>query len=128
MESVTSQDSQALLPQLAEAREKLDGLVRDLRAADAELEGLSAERRQHGLLSDACGALEKLRETGGAELFWGDRASAAGEEHVRPARGRVDVFQKRVSGIEDRRQALVGGVRQQEYQAGLLEDDLFEAQ
>jgi hypothetical protein len=128
MESVTSQDSQALLPQLAEAREKLDGLVRDLRAVDAELEALTAERRQHGLLSDACGALEELRETGGAELFWGDRAAAAGEEHVRRARGRVDVFQKRVSGIEDRRQALVGGIRQQEYQAGLLEDDLFEAQ
>ena len=79
MESVTSQDSQALLPQLAEAREKLDGLVRDLRAAEAELEGLSAERRQHRLLSDACGALDELRETGGAELFWGERAAAAGE-------------------------------------------------
>ena len=128
MESVTSQDSQALLPQLAEAREKLDGLVRDLRAADAELEGLSAERRQHRLLSDACGALDELRETGGAELFWGDRAAAAGEEHMRRARGRVEAFGKRVSVIEDRRQVLVEEITQQEYQAGVLEDDLFEAQ
>jgi hypothetical protein len=127
MESVTSQDSEALLPQLAEAREKLDGLVRDLRAIDAELEALAAERRQHGLLSDACGALDELRETGGAELFWGDRAVAA-EEHIRRARGRLDAFGKRVRGIEDRRQALVDEIRQQEYQAGLLEDDLFEAQ
>jgi hypothetical protein len=127
MEFVTSQDSEALLPQLAEAREKLDGLVRGLRAIDAELEALAAERRQHGLLSDACGALEQLRETGGTELFWGDRAEAA-EEHIRRARGRVDAFGKRVSGIEDRRQALVDEIRQQEYQAGLLEDDLFEAQ
>ena len=128
MESVTLQDSQALLPQLAEAREKLDGLVRDLRAADAELEGLSAERRQHRLLSDACGALDELRETGGAELFWGDRAAAAGEEHMRRARGRVEAFGKRVSVIEDRRQVLVEEITQQEYQAGVLEDDLFEAQ
>jgi hypothetical protein len=128
MESVTSQDSQALLPQLAEAREKLDGLVRDLRAADAELEGLSAERRQHRLLSDACGALDELRETGGAELFWGDRAAAAGEEHMRRARGHVEAFGKRVSVIEDRRQVLVEEITQQEYQAGVLEDDLFEAQ
>src|SRR6187431_3112153 len=128
MESVTSQDSQALLPQLAEAREKLDGLVRDLRAADAELEGLSVERRQHRLLGDACGALDELRETGGAELFWGDRAAAAGEEHMRRARDRVEAFQKRVSVIEDRRQVLVEEITQQEYQAGVLEDDLFEAQ
>ena len=128
MESVTSQDSQALVPQLAEAREKLDGLVRDLRAADAELEALTAERKQHRLLSDACGALEELRETGGAELFWGERASAAGDEYMRRARGRVEAFQKQVGGIEQRRQALVEEIRQQEYQAGLLEDDLFEAQ
>jgi hypothetical protein len=128
MESVTSQDSQALVPQLAEAREKLDGLVRDLRAADAELEALTAERKQHRFLSDACGALEDLRETGGAELFWGERASAAADEYMRRARGRVEAFQKQVGGIEHRRQALVEEIRQQEYQAGLLEDDLFEAQ
>ena len=128
MESVTSQDSQALVPQLAEAREKLDGLVRDLRAADAEIEALSAERKQHRFLSDACGALEALRETGGAELFWGERASAAGDEYMRRARGRVEAFQKQLGGIEHRRQVLVEEIRQQEYQAGLLEDDLFEAQ
>ena len=62
MESVTTQDSQALLPQLAEAREKLDGLVRDLRAIDVELEALTTERRQHRLLEDACAALEELRQ------------------------------------------------------------------
>jgi hypothetical protein len=128
MESVTSQDSQALLPQLAQAREKLDGFVRDLRAIDAELEALTTERRQHGLLNDACGALEELRETGGAELFWGDRAVGACDDHIRRARRHVDAFQKRVSGIEDRRQALVEEIRQQEFQADVLEDDLFEAQ
>ncbi len=128
MEAVTSQDTQALVPQLAQARETLDGLVRDLHAVDAELEALTTERRQHGLLNDACGALEELRETGGAELFWGDRAVGACDDHIRRGRGHVDAFQKRVSGIEDRRQALVEEIRQQEFQAGVLEDDLFEAQ
>jgi outer membrane biosynthesis protein TonB len=127
MESVTTQDSQALLPQLAEARAKLDGLVQDLHAVDAELTALAPERKQHQLLQDACGALEQLRETGGAELFWGDRA-AAGEDQIRRARGRAEVFQKRVGGIEDRRQTLVEHIRQHEHEAGLIEDDLFEAQ
>ena len=47
---------------------------------------------------------------------------------MRRARGRVEAFQKRVSEIEDRRQVLVEEITQQEYQAGVLEDDLFEAQ
>ena len=128
MESVTTQDSQALLPQLAAVREKLDGLVKDLRAAEAELAALAKDREQHGLLADACGALEKLRETGAAALFWGDRGEAAGDDQLRRARGLATAFQKHISGIEDRRRALIDEIRQYEGEAGLIEDDLFEAQ
>jgi outer membrane biosynthesis protein TonB len=128
MESEADQDSQTLRPQLAEVRAKLDGLVTDFRAAEGELAALAKEREQHGLLADACGALEKLRETGAAGLFWGDRGEAAGEEHIRRARGRATAFQRHIGGIEDRRRALVEQIRQQEFEAGLIEDDLFEAQ
>jgi hypothetical protein len=129
MESVTAQDSEALRPQLAEARAQLDGLVQNLHAVDAELSALATERKQHQLLADACGALETLRETGGAELFWGDRgAAAAGDGQILRARARAETFQTRIGGIEDRREALVGRIREQEYQAGVLEDELFEAQ
>ena len=89
MESETDQVSQTLAPQLAGVRAKLDGLVTELRAAEAELAGLSKEREQHGLLSDACGALEKLRETGGAGMFWGEREAGAAEDQVLRARGRA---------------------------------------
>jgi len=128
MESVSTQDSQALLPQLAEVRAKLDSLVEDMRAADAELAPLAKEREQHELLADACGALEKLRETGAAGLFWGDRGEAAGEDQVRRARGLATAFRKHIGGIEDRRRALIDEIRQYEGEAGLIEDDLFEAQ
>src|SRR5512134_1056172 len=107
MESEVTQDSQTLLPQLAEMRGKLDGLVADLRAIDAQLVALATEREQHGLLADACGALEKLREAGGAGLFWGDRSAAACEDQVRRARGRADAFQQHVGGIEEQRRELV---------------------
>ena len=128
MESEADQDSQTLLPQLAEVRAKLDSLVNDFRAAEAELAALAREREQHGLLADACGALEKLRETGAASLFWGDRSETAGEDQVRRARGRATAFQKHIGGIEDRRRALVDQIRHHEFEAGLIEDDLFEAQ
>ena len=128
MESENIQDSQALAPQLAEVRARLDGLVRELRGAEAELASLAREREQHTLLDAACGALEKLRETGGAGLFWGEREAAAAEDQLRHARARAKTFQKHVGGIEDRRRALVEQIREQEFQAGLIEDDLFEAQ
>jgi outer membrane biosynthesis protein TonB len=129
MESDTIQDSQSLAPQLAEVRAKLDGLLTELRAAEAELATLAPEREQHDLVADACGALEKLRETGGAGLFWGGRdAVAAGEDQLRRARGRADAFGKRVGAIEDRRRTLIEQIRHHEYEAGLIEDDLFEAQ
>ena len=38
---------------------------------EQKLATLAPEREQHDLVADACGALEKLRETGGAGLFWG---------------------------------------------------------
>ena len=44
MESETNQDSQALLPQLAEVRDKLNGLVAELRGAEAELAALGPQR------------------------------------------------------------------------------------
>src|SRR5262245_4527033 len=104
MDDSTSQDQQALLAQVSEAREKLDGLMGELRAVDGELEELATERRQHRLLHDVCGALDELAEIGGAALFWGE-APGTGEDHLRRVRSRVDVFEKRVSEIEERRQA-----------------------
>ncbi len=129
MDAVTGQDQQVLLAQLAEAREKLDGLVRDLRAIDDELDGRATERQQHRLLHDVCGALEELSELGGAQLFWGDHATArTSEDHIRRVRSRVDVFQKGVSEIDDRRRALVEEIEQQHEYTDLLEDDVLEAQ
>lgn len=125
MDAVTPQDEQVLRAQLAQARERLDGLVRNLRAIDGELESLSGDRKQHQLLHTVCAALEELSQQGAAGLFWGERA-AGSDDHVRLVRGRVDAFQKRVGEIEDRRQAALEEVEQQQEQTELLEDDVYE--
>src|SRR5688572_14260324 len=102
MDVETGQDRQALAAQLAEAQERLAGLVRDLRAIDGELEDLSTERRQHQLVREACSALEQLAQIGGAALFWGDRA-AAGQSapQLLRALSLVEGFEKRIGEIED---------------------------
>jgi hypothetical protein len=125
----TCQDDQELREELAMARQSLDGLVQDLRTIDRELDGLSTERNQYRLLSEVCGGLEALRDLGVADLFWGDRsAGAQGDDTVLHARGRVDIFEKCIQEIEDRRQALIDDLEQQQENTEILEDDVFEAQ
>jgi hypothetical protein len=131
-DAATGQETAAsaleLATQLEQAREKLDGLVRDLRAVEAELEAVATERTQHRLLHDACGALEELKKIGGAALFWESKtAAAASDEHMRRVRERVEVFQGRVNEIEERRRALLEEIDRQQEHTYLLEDDVFEA-
>src|SRR5262249_36468141 len=129
MDAETTQDQQALRAQLAEAKQRLDGLVRDLRAIDGELEELSTERRQHQLLREACGALGQLAQIGGAALVWGDRTAAgAGEQQLSRALSLVEGFEKRIGEIEERRQEVLERVLQQQDDTDWLEGDVLEAE
>ena len=109
------------------SRKRLDGLAQDLRAVDAELDGLSGDRQRYRLLHEACGALEALEELGAAGLFWGEQA-AAGDACVRLARGRLDVFEKRLSETEGRRQEILEAIERQEEVAAFLAGDVLEAE
>ena len=118
-----------LISELARARTKLAGLAGDLRAVEKELEALKPQRKQHLLAVDACKALEKLAEMGGAEVFWGDGPTAQqGTEHIRGVRERVSQFDARVSGIEQRQDALMGQLQRQGDLVDAIEHELFEAQ
>jgi hypothetical protein len=127
--SVAILDERALRQQHAVSREQLEALAQKLRRIDAELDGLSGEKQQHRLLHDACGALEELGTLGGAELFWAGCASGEqGGLHLRQVRGRVDQFQKRLSEIEERREALLQEIDQHQHGAWFLENEILEAQ
>src|SRR5262245_37447599 len=129
MDAETGQDQQALRAQLAEAQEKLDRLVRDLRAIDGELEELATERRQHELVRNACVALDELSEIGGAALFWGERSiPGAEQQQILRARSLVEGFEKRIGEIEERRHAVYEEVLQQQDDTDWIEGDVLEAE
>ncbi len=129
MNTLETQDQHALETDLAQANEKLDGLVRDLHAVDAELEALANERRQYELLRRACDTLDELHDVGADQLFWaGAPGDRDGVERIRRARMRLDAFQKRLDEVEGRRQAIAETIRQDQEAIAFLEDDLFEAQ
>jgi hypothetical protein len=118
-----------LAARLAQAHERLEALVRDLRAVDGELEDLSAERQRYQLLQDACDALDELSELGASALFWEGRSDpASGDEHVRGVRQRMVGFWQQLAGIEERRQALVARIQTEQEGIEFLEEELFEAQ
>lgn len=122
------QNQQAIAAEIAQAKQALEALTRELRAVDGELEALATEREQHRLLLDVCGSLDKLYVIGGAALFWGENTdNAANVSHVRRVRERVDKFDARIKEIEDRRDDVIDRIKQHESHAAFMEDVLFEA-
>jgi hypothetical protein len=124
-----SQDDMKLRLELREARERLDALVADLRSVDAELEGLSTERRQHELLQGVCVALEELDGLGGADLFWRGRSGDADAgAHLDVVRGRIEGFEKGWSEIEERRLSILDDVDRLGEDADFLAGEVLEAE
>ncbi len=129
MDAVASLEKPELIAQLERSRARLDALVRKLRAVDRELEGLAIERQQHGVLREACVALERLGELGGAPLFWGERcAGRDADDQLRAARSRVDVFGKQIAEIEERREGLIEQIEEEQDGAEFLEDEVRDAE
>ena len=122
------QNQQALAAEIAQAKQALETLSGELSAVDGELGELAIEREQHRLLLEVCGTLDRLYVTGGAALFWGEGSGDdAGVEHVHRVRDRVARFDARIKEIEDRRDAVVDRIKQQQSHADFMEDVLFEA-
>jgi hypothetical protein len=129
MDPVTVQDQQTIAAELGQIREQVDALVGNLRAVESELNGLATERKQHRVLHAVCASLDELSALNAAILFWGDSAAIhVGEAQVRRVRGRVELFEKRIGGLEDQRRNVLEQINELQNNAGLLEDELFEAQ
>ena len=129
MDAIESQDEETLRQELRQAREGLEGLVRDLHEIDEELAAVAVEASQFRLLQDVCVKLEELGESGGAELFWGDRiGNDDGGAHLRMVRGRIDGFEKKVGEIESRRMSIVDHLDLQGENADILAGAVLEAE
>jgi hypothetical protein len=127
-EAAPSPQQRQLVNELARARTKLAAHARELRSAENELESLKPQRKQHQFAVDACKALEKLAEMGGADVFWGEGQSTQGVEHIRGVRVRVDLFDTRVKEIEAREAELLKQLSDHADLVDAIEHALFEAQ
>jgi outer membrane biosynthesis protein TonB len=124
----STQQLRQLINELARARTKLATIASDLRATEKEIESLRPQRKQHQFAVDACKALEKLADMGGAEVFWGEGQVAQGAEQIRVVRARVDAFDGRIADIEKREADLLQQVSRQADLVDAIEHALFEVQ
>jgi hypothetical protein len=129
VEPASQAEERALRARLAEAEEKLGGLVRELHGVDAELEALAPARRQHGLLRTACDALTQLDAEGASGLFWGARGGEGESEHqLERARARLAGFEKQLHEIEERREATIEALELQHEAVELVAFELDDAE
>lgn len=127
-EAAPTQQQRQLVNELSRARTQLAAIARELRATENELDSLKPQRKQHQFAVDACKALEKLAEMGGAEVFWGEGQASRGAEHIQSVRTRIDQFDARIKAIESKEAELLQRLSKQSDLVEAIEHALFEAQ
>ncbi len=125
MNSGYSDDEQSLREQVGNSESVLDDLEGDLRAIDAELEGLAQQHHQYDVLSGICHSLEELDDLGASQLFWGERSSHVDRvERVQHARGKIDEFAAAVARVEQHRESIIDKIGNQNSALDYLHYDL----
>lgn len=114
--------------QFKQSERLLNSLESDLRSIDRELDELAKRNEQYEALSQVCHSLEELDSLGAGHLFWdtesGPDNSAA---HLRHARRLANEFATEISRVEDRRQAVVEKISEQNDVLDYLHYDLRDA-
>lgn len=120
-----SEQEQSLRERVEQSEFDLQGLERDLHSIDGELKALAERRYQYELLSSVCQSLEELDSLGGSHLFWsaGD-AQEAQSDHLGFARRKIDEFGAEVAAVEQRREAIVENIGDQNSALDYLHFDL----
>jgi outer membrane biosynthesis protein TonB len=129
MSSAPTHDQQPVKAKIEEVSDQLSGLARDLAEIDQVLATLSEQRTKYQLLENLCGSLDELVEIDGAALFWGQQPQGLSPaEQIQNARSRISDFNRELQQVQNRRLALVEGIKEGQEVIDILEDDLLERQ
>jgi outer membrane biosynthesis protein TonB len=129
VDGTVSQHNKEILAQIAEARRHLQEREADLQGVDGELAALAPDRERHRLLEQACSALERLRQDGAGELFWGEAAQESlADLQLWSSRQRLTAFDERVGALEARRRTALDAIAASHEALELLGEDLWDAE
>jgi len=123
MKTDFSEQEQSLRAQVEDSEGVLEALQSDLRAVDAELDGLAEHSVQYDTLGEVCRSLEALEDLGAMNLFWQDHDRDPAE-YIQEARDRIHDYGELIHSTEVRRQAVVDKIGDQNVSLDCLHYEL----
>lgn len=118
----------ALKEQVEENQRVLEGFEKDLASIDAEHEALLEQSHRYDVLSRICRSLEELDELGAGDLFWdGQSDSGLRDGCLRHAHKQIDDFGAEIIALENRRDAIIEQIDDQNLELDYLHYDLLDA-
>ncbi|MDH3362371.1 MAG: AgmX/PglI C-terminal domain-containing protein [Gammaproteobacteria bacterium] len=128
MISEYSEEQESLREQVDRSESLLGDLERDLRAIDLELEDLAQRNHQYEVLARLCRDFKELEDLGATHLFWdtpGGPDNPSG--HLQNAQRQIDNFKAEIARVEERREAIIGKINDQNDVLDYLHYDLRDA-
>ena len=107
-----------------ESERVLQGLERDLNAANDRLADLLHQGEKYTLLGDVCRSLDKLEELDAAHLFWGEHEDRTTQ--IEAVRERIDAHQREINGAETQRESLIEQIGDQNRSLDCLHYELVD--
>lgn len=126
--SAISQEEKLSRENIERAERLLGDLQGRLRAVDEELATLGQKSDQYQLLRLVCDSLQELDDLGAKQLFWGDLGDLEGEtRHIGEARRNLEAYANELSQVDERRQAILREIGEQNGILDHLDADLRDA-
>ncbi len=117
-----------LKEQVEENQRVLEAFENDLRNIQDEHEALLEQSHQYDVLSRICRSLEELDDLGANDLFWdGQSSPEQRHERLRHAHRQIDDFGAEIIALEDRRDAIIEQIDDQNLTLDYLHYDLLDA-
>ncbi len=99
------------------------------RVIETELDDYAIDQQNISLLEEACNALDKLRDLGAEELFWGGGLSESVDldDHSQQVRGRIDDLLQKTHELKEKKVAIQGQIDQHQSVLAYLFDEVQQA-
>lgn len=108
-----SQEIESLNAQIEQLQLAVVTLEDEQRVVETELDNFAIDQQNISLLEEACNALDKLRELGAEELFWGDLSENLDlSDHSQQVRSRIEGIQVQTKELAEKKGVLQGKIDQ----------------
>jgi len=123
-----SQEMGSLNAQIEQLELAVVALEDEQRVIETELDDYAIDQQNISLLEEACNALDKLRDLGAEELFWGGLSESVDlDDHSQQVRGRIDDLLQKTHELKEKKVAIQGQIDQHQSVLAYLFDEVQQA-